>query len=219
MLLYLVKYSRPDIANSVRELSKVMDGAAVHHYKNLLRVIKFVISTKNKCLVMHGNATCGKFSWNIQAFSDSDYAGDKDTRLSVSGFVIYICGNAVAWRSKAQRNVTLSSSEAECVAVSEVCAEVMFVKQVIEFLNIKLELPIKILMDNVGAMFLTENQSMSQRTRHIDVCYHFIRDYVEDGVVQVIFVRSEHNDADVFTKNLGNEAFHRHASKFIDTTN
>jgi hypothetical protein len=219
MLLYLVKYSRPDIANSVRELSKVMDGAAVHHYKNLLRVIKFVISTKNKCLVMHGNTTCGKFSWNIQAFSDSDYAGDKDTRLSVSGFVIYICGNAVAWRSKAQRNVTLSSSEAEYVAVSEVCAEVMFVKQVIEFLNIKLELPIKILMDNVGAMFLTENQSMSQRTRHIDVRYHFIRDYVEDGVVQVIFVRSEHNDADVFTKNLGSEAFHRHASKFIDTTN
>jgi hypothetical protein len=60
---------------------------------------------------------------------------------------------------------------------------------------------------------------MSQRTRHIDVRYHFIRDYVEDGVVQVIFVRSEHNDADVFTKNLGSEAFHRHASKFIDTTN
>jgi hypothetical protein len=137
---------------------------------------------------MHGNTTCEKFSWNIQAFSDSDYAGDKDTRLSVSGFVIYICGNADAWRSKAQRNVTLSSSEAEYVAVSEVCAEVMFVKQVIEFLNIKLELPIKILMDNVGAMFLTENQSMSQRTRHIDVRYHFIRDYVEDGVVQVIFV-------------------------------
>ena len=137
---------------------------------------------------MHGNTTCEKFSWNIQAFSDSDYAGDKDTILSLSGFVIYICGNAVAWRSKAQHNVTLSSSEAEYVAVSEVCAEVMFVKQVIEFLNIKLELPIKILMDNVGAMFLTENQSMSQRTRHIDVCYHFIRDYIEDGVVQVIFV-------------------------------
>ena len=125
-------------------------------------MIKFIISTKNKCLVMNGSTTCDKFSWNIQAFSDSDYAGDKDTRLSVSGFIIYICGNAVAWRSKAQRNVTLSSSEAECVAVSEVCVEVMFIKQVIEFLNVKLELPIKILMDNVGAMFLTGIQSMSQ---------------------------------------------------------
>jgi hypothetical protein len=111
---------------------------------------------------MNGSTTCDKFSWNIQAFSDSDYAGDKETRLSVSGFIIYICGNAVAWRSKAQRNVTLSSSEAECVAVSEVCVEVMFIKQVIEFLNVKLELPIKILMDNVGAMFLTGIQSMSQ---------------------------------------------------------
>jgi hypothetical protein len=219
MLLYLVKYSRPDIANSVREFSKVMDGATVHHYKGLLRVIKFIVSTKNKCLVMDGKKLLNNFEWNIQAFLDSDYAGDKDTRLSVSGFIIYVCGNAISWRSRAQRNVTLSSSEAEYVAVSEVCAEVMFVKQIMEFLNIKLELPIKILMDNIGAMFLTENQSVSQRTRHIDVRYHFIRDYVEDGVVQVIFVRSEHNDADVFTKNLGTETFQRHVSKFIENTN
>jgi hypothetical protein len=114
--------------------------------------------------------------------------------------------------------VTLSSSEAEYVAVSEVCMEVMFVKQILEFLQVKLKLPINILVDNVGAMFLTENQSVSQRTRHIDVRYHFIRNYVEDGIVQVNFVRSEHNDADVFTKNLGSDAFKRHVSKFIGST-
>jgi hypothetical protein len=218
MLLYLVKYSRPDIANGVRELSKVMDGATMDHYNGLLRMIKFVVSTKNKCLVMDGNKIGDMSTWTIEAYSDSDYAGDRDLRLSVSGFIIYVCGNPISWRSKAQRNVTLSSSEAEYVAVSEVCMEVMFVKQILEFLQVKLKLPINILVDNVGAMFLTENQSVSQRTCHIDVRYHFIRNYVEDGIVQVNFVRSEHNDADVFTKNLGSDAFKRHVSKFIGST-
>jgi hypothetical protein len=215
MLLYLVKYSRPDIANGVRELSKVMDGATLAHYKSLLRMIKFVVDTKQKCLVMKGNQFQGEMDWKMKAFCDSDYAGDKDTRMSVTGFVIYVCEVPLSWRSRGQRNVTLSSSEAEYVAISEVCAEIMFVKQVFEYLEVKISLPIQVMVDNIGAIFLTENQSVSQRTRHIDVRYHFVRNYVEDGVVQINFVRSEDNDADLFTKNLGTEKFKRHSSKIL----
>ena len=92
MLLYLVKFSQPDIANSVRELSKVMDGATKGHWMCLLQVIKFVLDTPGKCLQMHLSNidASGGVKWEMKAFCDSDFAGDKDTRISVTGFVIYV---------------------------------------------------------------------------------------------------------------------------------
>ena len=91
MLLYLVKFTRPDISNSVRELSKAMDKSTDAHYKALLRVLKYVVRTENLGLVydsgilMNFNGT-----WQIVAFCDSDFAGDKDNRISVTGFCVYI---------------------------------------------------------------------------------------------------------------------------------
>ena len=101
------------------------------------------------------------------------------------------------------------------LSVSEVCAEIMFIKQVLEFLKVKVELLIVVNVDNVGAIYLASNATTSQRTRHIDVRYHFVRDYVEDGVVQIVFVRSEDNDADMFTKNVSKDVYKRHMEKYM----
>jgi hypothetical protein len=127
MLLYLVKHSRPDISNAVRELAKVMDGANMAHMKMLYRAIRFVLNTKEKSLFFQPKNVIGN-KWEIFAYVDSDYAGDKDTRISVTGYVIFVQGCLISWKSKSQRSVTLSSTEAEYVAISEVCAEIMFVK-------------------------------------------------------------------------------------------
>jgi hypothetical protein len=153
--------------------------------------------------------------WELTAFSDSDYSGDRDLRLSVSGYVVYLLGVAVAWSSKAQRNVTLSSTEAEYVAVSEVCKEILFIAQVMEFLHLTVKRPITVRVDNIGAIYLANNQTTSQRTKHVDVRYHFVREYIEDGLIKIIFVKSKDNDADIFTKNLDGESFQRHVVKFL----
>jgi hypothetical protein len=214
VLLYLVKHSRPDIANAVRELSKVMDQATIGHFKMLLRVIKFVVGTKNKnlkCLP----TKCEDGVFEIEAFCDSDYSGDTETRRSVTGYVIYVNGFAVGWKSKGQKNVTLSSTEAEYVAISEVCKEIAFVAQVMDFLKMEFTKPIKIHVDNVGAIYMANNKVTSQRTKHIDVRYHFVREFIEAGLVEIKFVRSENNDADLFTKNLDQVVFWRHASKLL----
>ena len=97
MLLYLVKHSRPDIANAVRELSKVADGATEAHWKALLRVIKYVLSTENYGLKIKPTL---KENFYMEGISDSEYAGDKDTRISVYGFILYFCGAPIAWKSK-----------------------------------------------------------------------------------------------------------------------
>ena len=111
--------------------------------------------------------------------------------------------------------MTLSSTEVEYVEVAKVCTEIMFIRSVLKFMNVEIQLPIEVNCDNVGAIFLTQNAKASARTKHIDVKYHFTRDYIVDGVVMIKFVKSEENDSDIFTKNTSRETFHRHEEKFI----
>jgi hypothetical protein len=215
MLLYLIKYSRPDIGNAVREIAKVMDGPTEMQVKSLYRLIKYILDTKNQGLLMSPLKPQEKNTWIMSACCDSDYAGDKDGRKSVSGFVVYIQGCLISWKSRKQKSVTLSSSEAEYVAISEVCAEIMFLKQVVEFMEIKVKLPIIVKVDNVGAIYLANNAVSGPRMKHVDIRYHFVRDLIEEGIIEVAFVKSEENDSDVFTKNLGEELFKKHIKKFM----
>ena len=213
-LLYLVKQTRPDISNQTRELSKVMDGATKEHWKGLLRAISYVRDTKDYKLEMKPNKM-GKIKWSLKAFSDSDFAGDPDGRKSVSGYVIYLNGMPVAWRSKGQKSVTLSSTEAEYVAISEVMTEVLFIREILEFLGVEIEYPIQVHVDNIGAIYLAQQAGTSIRTKHVDTRYHFVREYIEDGVVKIVFVKSEDNDADLMTKNLADEKFGKHSTKLV----
>ena len=214
MLLYLIKYSRPDISNAVRELSKCMDRATYGTYQEMLRVVKFVLDTKNYCLKIQPNFD-SKNSWKLKVFSDSDWAGDPETRISVTGFIVYLQNVPVCWRSKAQRGVTLSSSEAEYVAMSEAVKEIRFIYFILKDIGIKVELPIVVKTDNVGALFMSQNSSTGVRSRHVDTRYHFIRENVEDGIVRVEPVNSNDNDSDIFTKNVNQEIYEKHAMKFL----
>jgi hypothetical protein len=96
MLLYLIKYSRPDLANVVRESTKCMDGANLAAYKEMLRVVKFVLNTKHYCLKL--NPAFENEEWNLMSYSDSDWAGNPETRISVTGFIIYLLGAPIYWR-------------------------------------------------------------------------------------------------------------------------
>jgi hypothetical protein len=97
MLLYLVKHSRPDISNSVREFSKVADGATEVHFKELLRTVKYVIDTEHLGLLLQPEMNEDGFY--LEGISESEYAGDPDTRISVYGYVLYFCGAPIAWKT------------------------------------------------------------------------------------------------------------------------
>jgi hypothetical protein len=214
MLLYLVKHSRPDISNATRELSKVGDGATEAHWKQLLRAIKYTMSTKNKAMKMKPQKKDNMFY--LEGISDSSFGEDKDTRISVFGYVVYFCGAPVATKSKLGRSVTLSSTEAEHYAISEVAKEVLFIKQLLDTIGIEVKLPIIVRVDNVGAIFLGNNFSVGQRTKHIDIRAHFVREYIEDDILKLVFIRSEDNDADIFTKNTTEELFNKHSIKMVE---
>ena len=197
-LFYLTKHSRPDITNPVRELSKSMDGASMAQVTEKYRVIKFVLEMKTLELRMVPIFKDG--IWKLEAQSDSDFANDKDTRYSVYGYIVYFCGIPVVWKSKSMMCVVLSTTEAEYVAVSEVVKEIKYLYQMLRSMEIKVPLPIKVQVDNVGSIWLANNSSMSERTKHVDLRAHFLRDMIKDQVIEINFAKSAENDSDVMTK-------------------
>jgi hypothetical protein len=122
----------------------------------------------------------------------------------------------VCWRSKAQRGVTLLSSEAEYVAISEAVKEIKFIYYLLQWIGIKIDLPIIVKTDNIGAIFMAQNASPGVRTRHIDTRYHYIWEKEEDGIIKIEFVRLIDNDSDIFTKNFNQEIYEKHVKNFLE---
>ena len=119
------------------------------------------------------------------------------------------------WRSKQQKSVSLSSAEAEYVAVSESVKEVVFVVMILKSLGIKVKSPVTIKVDNMGAIYMTENSTTNSRTRHVDTRYHYVREKVEDGEIEIVFVKSLENIADGFTKNVKGDIHGDHIQRMV----
>ncbi len=98
------------------------------------------------------------------------------------------------------------------MTISEVAMEILYIVGILKFLGVQIQYPIEVDVNNIGAVYLAQNATTGNRTKHIDTRYHFVRKYIEDGIVKVIFVRSENNHADIFTKNLNGESFEKHSN-------
>ena len=114
-------------------------------------------------------------------------------------------------------SVVLSTTEAEYVAVSEVGNEIKFLYQMLRSMEIKLPLPIKVQVDNVGEIWLANNSSVSERTKHVDLGAHFVRDMIKDQVMEIKFLKSAENDSDIMTKNQQGEHYMYAKSKLVYT--
>ena len=134
--------------------------------------------------------------WDLVMLSDSDYAGNQETRISISGFILYLMGVAIlSWRLKGQRSGMLSSSEAEFVAVLEAAKEINFVVQILQSMKVPVKIPVNVRVDNVGAIFRAKNVTTSKCTLHVDFRYHFVQEFVKDGFIKMIFVKAVDNNA------------------------
>jgi hypothetical protein len=143
-----------------------------------LRVIKFVIDTKTFGIKVQPKLD-NNLGWDLKFFCDSNWSDYSETRVSVTGFIIYLLSIPICWRSKSQRGVTLSSTEAEYVAISEAIKELKFNYFLLSDLHIKIHLPIVVKTDNIEAIFMSENVLTSFRTRHVDTRYHFVQEFIE----------------------------------------
>ena len=128
---------------------------------------------------------------------------------------MHLCNVPILWKSRLQKTVSLSSTEAEYYALSEASKEIKFIVQVLLSIDIKVKLPVIVHVDNIGAIFMSENNTATSRTKHIDARYHFVREFIEDGFIKIIFVKSEDNQADIFTKNVNGDIYDKHLKECI----
>lgn len=228
MVLYLVKHSHPDLSNPTQELSKCLTKTSKVYYDEMLRIISFICQTQNQGLKlkMHGLTFLLTdpslkapivISWYLRAFCDALYASDPDRRLSVTGFIIYFCGALISWKLKLQQSPTISSTECEYVAISDVVCEIMYIQNILRSLGIHIGLPVIVEVDNLGTIYLANNASSSVCTKHIDIHYHFVQDYCEHGIVLVHLVLGTFQRSDVMTKNTSSAIYKKHTPNFIRT--
>ena len=121
----------------------------------------------------------------------------------------------ISWRSRPQKVVSLSSAEAGFCACSEAVKEIPFVIQILEFLGIEVQRPVDVMVDNIGAIHMSQNQMSSSRTQHMDTRCHYVNDLQDNGVIKVRFVRSEDNASDIATKNVTGEIFKKHEDRVV----
>jgi hypothetical protein len=192
-LMYAMVCSRPDLAHALSVVSRFMANPGKEHWKAVQWIFRYLRGTSHACLQF------GKSRDGIIGYVDSDFAGDLDKRRSLTGYVFTIGGCAVSWKTTLQSTVALSTTEAEYMAVAEACKEATWLRGLYSELC-GVSSCITIHCDSQSAICLTKDSMFHERTKHIDVRFHFIRDVVAKGDVKVTKISTHDNAADMMTK-------------------
>jgi hypothetical protein len=211
-LLYAAVCTRPDIAEAVGRLTRYMAAPTEAHWTAGKRVLRYLSGTCEQGITfgkfpdsvngkdIHANVTYG--------YSDSDWAGDLVQRRSTGGYVFMLNGGPVSWKSQLQTCVALSTAEAEYMGLTESSKEARFLRFLLDNANFTQTDPTMLFEDNQSSISLSNSAITNNRTKHIDIKYHFVRELVLLGAVRIVYCPTEIMLADVFTKPL---AAPRHA--------
>lgn len=172
------------------------------HQITLRRVIRYLQGTKQMGLQL-----LKKQSMKLMAYTDADWAGCPSTRRSTSGFCLYLGDNLISWSAKRQPTVSRSSAEAEYKGVANVVAEYCWLRNLLLEMGRPLQQATIVYCDNVSAVYLSRNPVQHQRTKHIEIDIHFVREKVLKGQVRVHHIPSSLQFADIFTKGLPSSLF------------
>ncbi|KAJ9547553.1 hypothetical protein OSB04_020096 [Centaurea solstitialis] len=203
-LLYLTA-SRPDIMFATCFCARFQANPKESHMMAVKRILRYLKGTPNRGLWYPKES-----GFELVAFSDADHGGCQLDRKSTSGHVQFLGDKLVSWGSKKQHCVSTSTAEAEYVAAASCCSQVLWMRTQLRDYGFN---HIPIYCDSKSAIAITCNPVQHTRTKHIDIRYHFIKDHVERGTIELYFVNTEYQLADLFTKPLDEKRFNFLISK------
>ncbi|KAL3645031.1 hypothetical protein CASFOL_010211 [Castilleja foliolosa] len=200
-LMYLTA-TRPDIMFSVSLISRFMEKPYSNHWEAAKRILRYVKGTIDYGIFYEKNAYI-----KLSGFTDSDLGGSVDDSKSTSGYVFNLGSGAISWSSKKQPIVALSTTEAEYIAASSAGCQIIWLRGILESLNFKQDGPTTLFCDNSSAISISKDPVLHGRTKHIRLRFHFLRELVHEGEINLEYCKSEEQNADIFTKPLGGPVF------------
>ncbi|KAI3680090.1 hypothetical protein L2E82_50682 [Cichorium intybus] len=195
--LQYLTFTRPDISYVVQQVCLHMHDLRIDHMQALKRIIRYIQGTLTHGLHLYASPVS-----SLVAYTDADWGGCPDTRRSTSGYCVFLGDNLVSWSSKRQPTLSRSSAEAEYRGVANVVSETCWLRNLLLELHCPIKKATVVYCDNVSAIYLSGNPVQHQRTKHIEMDIHFVREKVARGQVRVLHVPSRYQIADVFTKGL-----------------
>ncbi|KAK1609668.1 hypothetical protein QYE76_033341 [Lolium multiflorum] len=195
--LQYLTITRPDISYAVNRVCQYLHTPRDTHWAAVKRILRYVQST-----LSHGLHIRPTTSGVLSAYSDADWAGSPDDRRSTGGYAVFFGSNLIAWSARKQATVSRSSTEAEYKAVANATAELIWVQSLLRELRVSQPQSPVLWCDNIGATYLSANPVFHARTKHIEVDYHFVRERVARRQLQIKFISSKDQLADIFTKPL-----------------
>jgi hypothetical protein len=206
--MFAAVVSRPDIAYSIGKLAQYSSNPGQAHWNLEKRVLVYLYMTRDRELCLRGEHLC------LHAYSDVDFAGDSEDQKSVGGYAVFLREGAVSWSSKKQPTITLSSTEAEYVALSAATTEVLWIHHFLEdTMGFSFSELTAIFKDNQSAIAFAQNHSNISRMKHIQVKYHFVQDLIKDGTIELIYRNTRMMTADILMKPLPPSTHAPHAER------
>jgi hypothetical protein len=196
--LYAANVTRIDIAHTVGMLARFVAAPTTVHLTAAKRLLRYLRETMDHCLKFESN---DQSSLHLTVYADSNWSGDKTDRKSTTGYVVQLNNNTISWQSKKQPTVALSSTEAEYMGLSAATCEARWTLMLLEQM-MQITVPVDLYCDNQAAIALVRSDNYSERTKHIDTRHHFIKQYVRDGSINLQWVSTKDQLADVLTKTL-----------------
>ncbi|GJZ20585.1 ribonuclease H-like domain-containing protein [Tanacetum coccineum] len=200
--LQYLTFTRPNLSYAVQQICLYMHDPREPHFAALKRIMRYVQGTLDLGLHLYASATT-----SLVGYTDADWAGCPSTRRSTSGYCVFLGDNLLSWSAKRQHTISRSSAEAEYRGVANVVAETAWIRNLLRELHSPLLTATLVYCDNVSAVYMSANPVQHQRTKHIEIDIHFVRDMVKAGHVRILHVPSRFQYADIFTKGLPSALF------------
>ncbi len=213
-LLYAAISTRLDILHSVSLVCRFNHAPRKHHVTAVKRIYEYLNGTKKLKLIFNSKSSPispeSQTIFSINAFADADFAGDKEDRKSTSGTLIKINSCPIYWGAKKQKCVSKSSCQAELISCSVAINEVMWIRNFLIELNLfPKDHPAKLFCDNIAATMIANQDLSNSKTKHIAVHYHFVKESVDAGEIDIKWISNQNQEADIFTKVLSRQPFQK----------
>lgn len=205
--MYLAVGTRPGITFAVNSLSQYNTCYSKEHWIAAKRILRYIKGTLEYGIVFR------KTGAELQGFVDAEWGSCIDDRRSYTGYVFMFAGAAISWESRKQRTVALSSMQAEYMTLTEGAKEAIHLRRFLREIGVNIKNPTPIWNDNQGAQKLAQNAAFHNRTKHISIRHHFVREVLKKGIIEIGYIPTGEMMADILTKGLGGPKHLEHVKR------